>query len=353
MRTFTLSFLIALLTIGCSSELPKLTKKNLQNSLCRHGSQFRYKAEDGWHWSSFRVLDVPQKDPLYVKVKVSEKGVRKDSRWPQWIVRANDQYLYQYGSRIAVYELRRDSTHDDWYIATSNGKPILRYGIFKRYLEINTELPEKRSREAESSLAAYVVFVSILFLMFLIGLLFLAKSEIPAMLKERITDKAKIEKQRDLQQAVADGRVDRVKHLLAAGADVNGRATLGVTPLMLAAETAQTDMVQFLLDKGALPNRRDFKHGATALMAAAKSGNIEIVKTLLDRGAEVNGKSRRGRTPLFYAAAKNHVEIVRLLLNNSAIAAARDKTGWTALRIAAKFDYPDVVRLLREAGATQ
>ncbi len=69
------------------------------------------------------------------------------------------------------------------------------------------------------------------------------------------------------------GRVDIVKSLLAAGADVNATSRKeydllrGMTPLMLAASDGSEDLVQVLLDKGADVNAKA-PDGATALALA-------------------------------------------------------------------------------------
>ncbi len=57
-----------------------------------------------------------------------------------------------------------------------------------------------------------------------------------------------------LLDAVTAGDVDRVRKLLAAGADCNERDGDGATALMLAAHAGKLDMVNTLIDAGANVN---------------------------------------------------------------------------------------------------
>ena len=100
-----------------------------------------------------------------------------------------------------------------------------------------------------------------------------------------------------------DGCRDRstwkpIEQQLAAGADVNAKApSIGVTPLMAAAITGQSDAAELLLAKGAKPDIRN-NEGSTALHMAAFFGHLEIVKALVAKGADVNVRNERSETPL-------------------------------------------------------
>jgi hypothetical protein len=84
-------------------------------------------------------------------------------------------------------------------------------------------------------------------------------------------------------------RIDIVRTLLAAGADVDGASRKeedilkGMTPLMLAAGDGDLDLVQLLLDKGANVNLKA-RFGITALSLATQSGaqNSKAVIRKLD-----------------------------------------------------------------------
>lgn len=102
----------------------------------------------------------------------------------------------------------------------------------------------------------------------------------------------------DIWTAAGKGNLEAVKQQLAAGTDVNAKApSIGITPLMAAAITGQSDAAMLLLGKGA---KADIKNneGSTALHMAAFFGHIEIVKGLVAKGANVNARNDRSETPL-------------------------------------------------------
>jgi len=102
----------------------------------------------------------------------------------------------------------------------------------------------------------------------------------------------------DIWTAAAKGNLEAIEQQLAAGKDVNAEApSIGVTPLMAAAITGQSDAAGLLLGKGAKPDVQN-KDGSTALHMAAFFGHIEIVKALVDQGADVNVRNERSETPL-------------------------------------------------------
>lgn len=101
--------------------------------------------------------------------------------------------------------------------------------------------------------------------------------------------------------------------------------------LIHAVKAENKDSVQQLLDLGANPNIED--RGMTPLMLASESGNIEIVKLLLDAGAQANYEARDGRTALLYAVWDDYHEIEELLLAEGADVAI-DASDWVS-----PFDY--------------
>jgi len=102
----------------------------------------------------------------------------------------------------------------------------------------------------------------------------------------------------DIWTAAWKGNVEVVNQHLAAGTDVNAKAPkIGVTPLMAAAISGQSDAATLLLTKGAKPDIKN-NEGSTALHMAAFFGHIQIVQTLVAKGADVNVVNDRSETPL-------------------------------------------------------
>ena len=77
--------------------------------------------------------------------------------------------------------------------------------------------------------------------------------------------------------------------ILATEADVNAKDEDGRTPLHLAVVSANRDVYQLLVDKGANVNAKD-RDGRTPLHLAVESADADVIKFLLDKGADINAK---------------------------------------------------------------
>src|SRR5688500_8025042 len=87
----------------------------------------------------------------------------------------------------------------------------------------------------------------------------------------------------------------------------------GLTPMAFAASSGNTEMIRFLVERGA-----DGNHGAktgeqTALFSAIIGAQIEAVKTLIELKANVNAKMKDGTTPLKWAQKGDQEESIALL----------------------------------------
>ncbi|GFN98694.1 myotrophin-like protein [Plakobranchus ocellatus] len=78
------------------------------------------------------------------------------------------------------------------------------------------------------------------------------------------------------------------------GIDVNIEVQ-GRLPLHFAADYGQTDVIEYLLSKGATVNTPD-KYGITPLLSAIFEGHTSSVKLLLEKGADKSGKSPGGES---------------------------------------------------------
>lgn len=113
------------------------------------------------------------------------------------------------------------------------------------------------------------------------------------------------------------------KILLNAGADVNERDKLGLTPLLVAcgkSTRGYKEVVEILLKKGAQVNVRDTL-GYTPLLLSLSGGTFDIAKLLLEKHADIAVHTRKGETPLSLAQNANSAgaaEIVDLLISKGA-----------------------------------
>ena len=95
-----------------------------------------------------------------------------------------------------------------------------------------------------------------------------------------------------LHEAAANDNPAIAARLLAAGADVNARATGGRTPLhVAAAENANPAVAEVLLEAAADVNAKR-SGGRTPLHEAAAHGNAAVVATLLAAGADAGARGR-------------------------------------------------------------
>lgn len=103
------------------------------------------------------------------------------------------------------------------------------------------------------------------------------------------------------------------------------------TPLILMAETGDTEMVKEMLKAGADPEVQDW-HGMTALHSAIKSQVNSCVDALLDHPCKLDKVTKDGRSPLHTAAwSANHYATKRILELAPELAWKRDDRGHTPL----------------------
>jgi ankyrin repeat protein len=179
--------------------------------------------------------------------------------------------------------------------------------------------------------------------------------------------------------AVARGDVAVARYLISIGAGVNmvgenetgGRVSRIYTPLALAANGDQVELVQLLLEEGANVNAVSWTNprtyftwteseqdrAATALQIAAALGHLEVARVLLEAGADINipACGPNGQTALQAATATGNIEIVELLLANGADVNARSNNNIqfpkTALLTAVEMNNVGLVEVLLAAGA--
>ena len=187
--------------------------------------------------------------------------------------------------------------------------------------------------------------------------------------------------------AVHIDRIRVITSLLAHGADVNGRISMeeprwsgaryrrhlaGATPLLLAAKSADVEVMRLLLAHGADPTIGT-EENITPLMAAAgiawasnqdraSEGQVlEAVKLLVEeQGADVNAVSDLGETAMHAAAYRGANSVVQYLFDKGAKLDVVAIDGRTPLIIADGVEYgnsfaaqPHTAALLRKLGAKE
>lgn len=189
----------------------------------------------------------------------------------------------------------------------------------------------------------------------------------------------------ELWDAIRANDPDRMRKVIAAGADVNKPSSLG-SPLHWAAlwapnekygrlkndpdcKPTDTRSLRILIEAGADPtilaNRNQ-----EALTEAAWAGDVELVRAIAAAGHDLNVKGTieatvatddgrgaetipyLGATALIVAAGENEIEVARELIAAGAALGAIDDRGQTALALAEERGHAEVAEMLRAAGAT-
>jgi ankyrin repeat protein len=153
-----------------------------------------------------------------------------------------------------------------------------------------------------------------------------------------------------LMKAAQEGDLNRVKLLVADGADVNAERRDQWTPAMIAAGGGDGEMVERLFGEG-LALAASSNKGWAALMIATIEGHTEVVRALLEHGAQVNAENNKGWTALRFAVSMDETEILHLLLEAGADVNLVDHEGKTALMQAAGENIKESLKALLDAGA--
>ncbi|XP_046990454.1 ankyrin-3-like [Schistocerca americana] len=148
-----------------------------------------------------------------------------------------------------------------------------------------------------------------------------------------------------LIEAAKHGRVEELRALLVAGADIDGKDIYGRTALHTAAWNRHVEAVRTLLDAGADVSARDNEE-YTPLHMAALGGSAAVVRLLADSSADLNARDLWGWTPLHLAAREGQPEAAQALLDIGADSGARENTGLTPLDIARSRNQQEVADVL-------
>jgi ankyrin repeat protein len=187
-----------------------------------------------------------------------------------------------------------------------------------------------------------------------------------------------------LHQAVLTGDRAAAQRLIRSGVDVNAANRYGVTPLLLAAQRGNAELIELLLNAGASVTTAEAKlpEGQTLLMHAARTGQVASVKALITAGSDPNAReTRTGTTAAIWAATAGRANAIRVLAEAGADLDVLSKVtsyphtqngvllsgleegysyvgqtvlprgGWSAVMFAAREGATEAVRALAESGA--
>ena len=147
---------------------------------------------------------------------------------------------------------------------------------------------------------------------------------------------------------------------------INSCDWAGETALHAAARNGHTEIVRYLISKGADLNAPDYYligcEGATIhaqdwqtcetpLHEACKNGNVEIIKLLVENGAQLDPVDSGHNTPLSNAAAKGHLDAVKYLVGKNARMDMEDVDGHTPIWMAVVNGHAPVVEFMLASGS--
>lgn len=118
----------------------------------------------------------------------------------------------------------------------------------------------------------------------------------------------------DLQRAAAAGDIERVKALLAEGADVNATGPRKMSSLHYASAAGHVEVVTVLIGAGAQVD----VYNEEAMRPLHLAAGAEVAEKLIAAGSLVNDPVRdmRGATPLYTAMMDGRADVVRVLIKH-------------------------------------
>lgn len=142
------------------------------------------------------------------------------------------------------------------------------------------------------------------------------------------------------------GKVQAVRRLLQAGANVHtGKDAI----LCYACESrGSKELVEILLTAGATVNIVGGFRQATPLHVATEHDQLEVVQLLLAAGADVKAKDPNGWTPFLNATLRSGVAVVKLLVEAGSDLKAVDQEKRNAYDLASKWGKPEVAKFLKK-----
>jgi hypothetical protein len=150
----------------------------------------------------------------------------------------------------------------------------------------------------------------------------------------------------ELLEAARKSDVEKVRALLAKGANVNAKSSYGVTPLGFACSRGSVEIVKLLLESGAEVNVTDtfYKTTPFGMIMMGKKANPEIMLLLLEKGAKETDQAMN------YAINNNHPNLAKVALTKGNFKQeALDKY----LRGATKKGQKEIIAVLTAAGAKE
>lgn len=142
--------------------------------------------------------------------------------------------------------------------------------------------------------------------------------------------------QHPLDIAVQNDKGDVVRLLVARGAEFDRRSANGITALRMAVGRSNRDAAQALIEAGADVNLPAGQQQLTPLHMAAQENDSDMVWMLMRASAQPNAQDVKGQTPLHLAVTVSAHLSIPTLIAGGADVEALDGSGRTPLQLAAE-----------------
>ena len=159
--------------------------------------------------------------------------------------------------------------------------------------------------------------------------------------------------------AAEEGNTDIVEYLISRGANVNA-VSVGIdgdvkdkkinSTLYSAIIRGNLDIIKLLIENGAdIEQELDFSGGTEApVLTAAGCSSKNILEYFLKKGAKVNYQNNKGNSPLMRAAYAGRIDNLKILLSYKADKQLKDSNGHTAMDLAKEKKQKEIVDYLEK-----
>jgi ankyrin repeat protein len=168
--------------------------------------------------------------------------------------------------------------------------------------------------------------------------------------ENKVKIQSKSEIQEDFFMACAKGDLSKVVQKIQEGADINAPRAVHFfnTGLIYAAEGGHTEVINFLIDRGAnIEQTNDDEE--TALHIAISRNKVDAAKVLISNNANLEAENIFQERPIHLSLARKQSDIVDLLINKGVNLECRDRYQNTPILIASKTDdYQNCLKLAQK-----
>lgn len=154
--------------------------------------------------------------------------------------------------------------------------------------------------------------------------------------------------------AIADKKKTKVRRMIKNGFNVNTANENGRTPLMMAVQVGNIDMLKMLIKAGANLEQTAKESETPFLYACRATGDVKVIEYLIKQGVNTKARNVFGHNALFMAAEYNKSWKVVEYLINTKLYDINDQNcnyKYTPLMAAVRCNTIDVVNVLIEHGA--